>query len=152
MEKLKELLNKDKKTSNLILVLVLLVIILMSFNSIFNSDKNEDKAKLTLSENIVNDTVDTAEDIIGGEDDTVGTSDSTVDTTQDDDIPDQIEDDAADPNSGKDESDVGGATTGEDPNPNTGIGVPFMTAGLVAVSAAGVAYLMRKRNGFGTEE
>ena len=104
------------------------------------------------AENIVNDTVDTAEDIIGGEDDTVGTSDSTVDTTQDDDIPDQIEDDAADPNSGKDESDVGGATTGEDPNPNTGIGVPFMTAGLVAVSAAGVAYLMRKRNGFGTEE
>lgn len=104
------------------------------------------------AENIVNDTVDTAEDIIGGEDDTVGTSDSTVDSTQDDDIPDQIEDDAADPNSGKDESDVGGATTGEDPNPNTGIGVPFMTAGLVAVSAAGVAYLMRKRNGFGTEE
>lgn len=106
------------------------------------------------AENIVDDTVDTAEDIIGGEDDTIGTSenDPVVDSTQDDDIPDQIEDDTTDPNAGKDESDVGGATTGNDPNPNTGIGVPFMTAGLVAVSAAGVAYLMRKRDGFGTEE
>lgn len=100
------------------------------------------------AENIVDDTVDTAEDIIGGEDDTIGTSD----TTQNSDIPDQIEDDTTDPNAGKNESDVGGATTGGDPNPNTGIGVPFMTAGLVAVSAAGVAYLMRKRDGFGTEE
>lgn len=106
------------------------------------------------AENIVDDTVDTAEDIVGGSDDTIGTSegDSVVDTTQDEDIPDQIEDDTTDPNSGKNESDVGGAATGEDPNPNTGIGVPFMTAGLVAVSAAGVAYLMRKRDGFGTEE
>lgn len=106
------------------------------------------------AENIVDDTVDTAEDIVGGSDDTIGTSegDSVVDTTQDEDIPDQIEDDTTDPNSGKNESDVGSAATGEDPNPNTGIGVPFMTAGLVAVSAAGVAYLMRKRDGFGTEE
>lgn len=101
------------------------------------------------AENIVDDTVDTAEDILGGDDNTIGTSDNVVDTTQDEDIPDQIEDDAADENAGKDESDVSGAgNTGDDPNPNTGIGVPFMTAGLVAVSAAGVAYLTRKRDGF----
>lgn len=105
------------------------------------------------AENIVDDTVDTAEDIIGGRDDTIGSSgdDSIVDNTQDEDIPDQIEDDTDDPNSGKNEGDVNGSQAGEaDPNPNTGIGVPFMTAGLVAVSAAGVAYLTRKRNG--TEE
>ena len=48
------------------------------------------------AENIVDDTVDTAEDIVGGEDDTIGTSqdDSIVDNTGDDDIPDQLEDDA----------------------------------------------------------
>ena len=54
MEKLKELLNKDKKTSNLVLILILLVIVLISFNSIFNSDKNEDRTTSALSENIVN--------------------------------------------------------------------------------------------------
>lgn len=108
------------------------------------------------AENIVGDTVDTAEDIIGGGDDTIGSSgdDSIVDNTEDDDIPDQIEDDTddditANPEAGKDENNPGNtATDEEDPNPNTGIGIPFMTAGLVAVSAAGVAYLTRKREGF----
>ena len=101
------------------------------------------------AEDIVTDTVDTAEDILSGDDTTIGTSDTVIDTTEDEDIPDQIEDDAADPNAGKDEGDVSGAgDTGEDSNPNTGIGVPFMTAGLVAVSAAGVAYLTKKREGF----
>ncbi|MCR4779538.1 MAG: hypothetical protein K5876_00430 [Ruminiclostridium sp.] len=33
----------------------------------------------------------------------------------------------------------------DDGNPSTG-GIPFMTAGLVAVTAAGVAYLTKKRN------
>ncbi len=96
------------------------------------------------AENIVTDTIDTADDILTGEGTTIGTSDTVVDSTQDEDIPDQIEDDA-DPNSGKDENDIGGEQTGEDPNPSTGIGIPFMTAGLVAVSAAGVAYLTRRR-------
>lgn len=54
MEKLKELLNKDKKTSNLVLILVLLVIVLISFNSIFNSEQSENKTAATLSENVVN--------------------------------------------------------------------------------------------------
>lgn len=98
------------------------------------------------AENIVTDTIDTADDILTGEDTTIGTSDTVVDGTQDQDIPDQIEDDA-DPNAGKNENDVNGAQTNErDPNPGTGIGIPFMTAGLVAVSAAGVAYLTRRRN------
>ncbi len=106
------------------------------------------------AENIVDDTVDTAEDIIGGRRDTIGSSnDGIINNTQDDDIPDQIEDDTTDditdPNAGKNENDVNNSTTDEeDPNPNTGIGIPFMTAGLVAVSAAGVAYLTRKREGF----
>lgn len=106
------------------------------------------------AENIVNDTVDTAEDILGGRDDTIGSSgnDSIVDNTQDDDIPDQLEDDAIDPNAGKDENNAGiNNTTDEDANPNTGIGVPFMTAGLIAVSAAGLAYLTRNREGFGKD-
>ena len=101
------------------------------------------------AENIVTDTIDTADDILTGDETTVGESsgdDSVVDGTQDEDIPDQMEDDAADnPNGSKDENDVGGEQTGEDPNPGTGIGIPFMTAGLVAVSAAGVAYLTRRR-------
>lgn len=59
MEKLKELLNKDKKTSNLVLILVLLVIVLISFNSIFNSDKNEEITTSILSENVVNNTENT---------------------------------------------------------------------------------------------
>ena len=102
------------------------------------------------AENIVTDTIDTADDILTGDETTVGESsgdDSVVDGTQDEDIPDQMEDDAdSNPNGSKDENDVDGAQTNEkDPNPGTGIGIPFMTAGLVAVSAAGVAYLTRKR-------
>lgn len=55
MEKLKEFLNKDKKTSNLILVLILLVIVLVFMNYIFNSEGRIDKNKTTMaiSENIV---------------------------------------------------------------------------------------------------
>ena len=103
------------------------------------------------AENIVNDTVDTADDILTGDGRTIGSSagdDTVVDNTQADDIPDQMEDDAnTNPNGSKDESDVGGVQTNDkDPNPGTGIGIPFMTAGLVAVSAAGVAYLTKKRN------
>ena len=54
MEKLKELLKRDKKTSNLVLILVLLVIVLVSFNNIFNSEQSEKKTTSALSENIVN--------------------------------------------------------------------------------------------------
>lgn len=86
------------------------------------------------AENIVDDTVDTAEDIVGGEDDTIGTSDT----------PEQVQDDA-----GKDENFTEPQTDEADPNPATGIGIPFTTAGLVALSAAGVVYLTRKREGFG---
>lgn len=39
--KLKEILNKDKKTSNLILIVILLVIVLISMNYIFNSETNQ---------------------------------------------------------------------------------------------------------------
>ena len=103
------------------------------------------------AERIVGDTVDTADDILTGDGRTIGNSandDSIVDNTQDADIPDQMEDDVVDnPNGSKNENDVTGTHTNEeDPNPGTGIGIPFMTAGLVAVSAAGVAYLARKRN------
>ena len=54
MEKLKEILNKDKKTSNLILILVLLVIVLICFNNIFNSEQSENTSAVALSENVVN--------------------------------------------------------------------------------------------------
>lgn len=56
MEKLKEILNKDKKTSNLVLILVLLVIVLISFNNIFNRDESDNKITAALSDNIVNNT------------------------------------------------------------------------------------------------
>lgn len=115
------------------------------------------------AENVVDDTADTAEDIVnGGNDngngnDTVGGSgtdnpdltpgdgNDIADNTNDPDIPDQIEDDTNDnPTAGKDENTVIKPPTEEDPNPSTG--VPFMTAGLVALSAAGVAYLSKRRN------
>ena len=47
---------------------------------------------------------------------------------------------------GKDENFVPPTTAEKDPNPSTGVGVPFLTAGLVLTGAAGVAYFSRKRN------
>ena len=53
MDKLKEILNKDKKTSNLILIAILLVIVLIAMNYIFNETDESDKvATATLSANI----------------------------------------------------------------------------------------------------
>lgn len=54
MDKLKELLNKDKKTSNLILIVILLVIVLVFANNIFNSEENNNSATSVLSENVIN--------------------------------------------------------------------------------------------------
>ena len=54
MDKLKELLNKDKKTSNLILILILLVIVLVFMNYIFNSEETSSNVTSTLSKNIEN--------------------------------------------------------------------------------------------------
>lgn len=113
------------------------------------------------AENVVDDVGDAAEDIVGGGNNNnnnnnngeiggSGTDNDIVDDTQDPDIPDQIEDDANEkPNqpggdAGKDEDTVIPPPTEDDPNPSTG--VPFMTAGLVAISAAGVAYLTKRRN------
>lgn len=108
------------------------------------------------AENVVDDVGDAAEDIVdGGNNDNngeiggSGTDNGIVDDTQDPDIPDQIEDDTNDQpnpgdNTGKDENTVIPPPTEDDPNPSTG--VPFMTAGLVAISAAGVAYLTKRRN------
>lgn len=59
MDKLKELLNKDKKTSNLILTLVLLVIVLIFMNYIFNSEETEKANTSVLSENVTNATEST---------------------------------------------------------------------------------------------
>ena len=41
IDKLKTLLNKDKKTSNLILVIILLAVILIAMNYIFDSNEND---------------------------------------------------------------------------------------------------------------
>lgn len=51
MEKLKQILNKDKKTSNLILILALLVIVLIFMNYIFN-EPQEIETKEAISENV----------------------------------------------------------------------------------------------------
>lgn len=61
MEKLKELLSKDKKTSNLILIVVLLVIVLIATNYIFNDDINLEQNIQTLSEKVAvsNDDIET---------------------------------------------------------------------------------------------
>lgn len=111
------------------------------------------------AEDVVDGVGDAAEDIVdGGNNDNndnngeiggSGTDGGIVDDTQDPDIPDQIEDDTNDQpnpgdNTGKDENTVIPPPTEDDPNPSTG--VPFMTAGLVAISAAGVAYLTKRRN------
>lgn len=122
------------------------------------------------AQGIVGDVIDGAEDVVDGVGDAAedivdggnnenndnngeiggsGTDGGIVDDTQDPDIPDQIEDDTNDQpnpgdNTGKDENTVIPPPTEDDPNPSTG--VPFMTAGLVAISAAGVAYLTKRRN------
>lgn len=59
MEKLKEILNKDKKTSNLVVILILLVIVLVAFNNIFNNDTNDKQTISALSENVVSATEST---------------------------------------------------------------------------------------------
>lgn len=53
MDKLKEILNKDKKTSNLVLILVLLVILLVASNYIFNDSKQESGDTSVISENVI---------------------------------------------------------------------------------------------------
>ncbi|MBQ8044026.1 MAG: hypothetical protein IJ272_07780 [Clostridia bacterium] len=60
MDKLKELFNKDKKTSNLILIVILLVIVLIFANYIFNSEENNNSTTSVLSENVI-DTPDSVE-------------------------------------------------------------------------------------------
>ena len=68
-----------------------------------------------------------------------------VEVTEDDDAADLEEDDEYLNDKGKiAEAELYKDNSG-DGNPSTG-GVPFMTAGLVAVTAAGVAYLTKKRN------
>lgn len=59
MEKIRELLNKDKKTSNLILIVALLVIVLIATNYIFNEPENIQESKNVLSENISTSSQDT---------------------------------------------------------------------------------------------
>lgn len=93
------------------------------------------------AENVVDDTVDTAENILGGNDrnnadrNNADRNNAARDNTvigasdRNNDVANQVQYDA-------------------ERNPQTGIGVPFMTAGLVAVSAAGLAYLTRTREGF----
>lgn len=59
MDKLKDMFSKDKKTSNLILIVILLVIVLVFMNYIFNSDTENTKAVDVLSKSV--NTVDTIE-------------------------------------------------------------------------------------------
>ena len=71
------------------------------------------------------------------EDDTAGIAEMTDDDDVDDDLTDDDDDKAY-------EMEMYASDT-NNRNPATG-GLPFMTAGLVAVTAAGVAYLTKKRN------
>ena len=114
------------------------------------------------AENLVDNIGDAANDVIDGVGEAVGdiagdnetaaddntvvndgdtSPDSIAEMTGDDDLTDDTDDDEdermyeAEMRSG----------TPNDKNPATG-GLPFMTAGLVAVTAAGVAYLTKKRN------
>jgi len=64
MDKLKEILNKDKKTSNLVLILVLLVILLVASNYIFNDGKQESSDTSVISENVI-DASSTMEERLG---------------------------------------------------------------------------------------
>ena len=66
-EKIKQLLSKDKKTSNLILILILLVTILIASNYIFDEDKNiSDISKETISKNVVNNENQNLEEKLSG--------------------------------------------------------------------------------------
>ena len=56
MEKLKEILNKDKKTSNLILIVILLVIVLIFANYIFSNEDEVENSTSVLSENVTDNT------------------------------------------------------------------------------------------------
>lgn len=52
-ERLKKLFDKDKRTSNLVLIVILLVIVLISFNVIFDDEKEEAfNVKETLTYNV----------------------------------------------------------------------------------------------------
>ncbi len=95
------------------------------------------------AENVVNDAGNAVEDIIDGGNPTV--------TTDDADIPDEIEDDAAidNDNAGKDESYVPPTASTADSNPSTGVSSTFLAAGLVLTGAASVAYLARRRDNGG---
>ena len=64
MDKLKEILNKDKKTSNLVLILVLLVILLVASKYIFNDGKQESSDTSVISENVI-DASSTMEERLG---------------------------------------------------------------------------------------
>lgn len=53
IEKLKNMLNKDKKTSNLVLIVILLAVLLISMNYIFETPENGESVTETVSNNIV---------------------------------------------------------------------------------------------------
>ena len=53
IEKLKSILNKDKKTSNLVLILILLIVLLISINYIFETPENVGNVTETSSDNVV---------------------------------------------------------------------------------------------------
>ena len=59
MDKLKNLLNKDKKTSNLIFALLLLVIVLIFFNYIFSSDEKKEVVETISTNDLVDNSIDT---------------------------------------------------------------------------------------------
>lgn len=52
MEKLKEILSKDKKTSNLILIVILLVVVLVFMNYTFSENDGKSSVKQVISENV----------------------------------------------------------------------------------------------------
>lgn len=70
--------------------------------------------------------------------------DELTEITDDDDVDDTVEDDIDDEVEIY-EADISNNSGNNYSNPATG-GLPFMTAGLVSVTAAGVAYLTKKRN------
>lgn len=88
------------------------------------------------AENIVDDTGDAAENILGGNDNNAADDRNNADNTDNannvDDVPDDGENAAAD-NANR-----------ADANPVTGAG--FFDAAITAVTAAGIAYITRRRN------